>query len=270
MQGRLLAQVGAVTFSGTATITLPPPSISPGGIVNAASYTPTVAPGSIVSVFGSNLAFGQGSASTIPLPTTLAGNSFQIGGQGLPIFGAPILSTSTSQVNMQIPWELAGQTQASATATVGTVLSNLQTVNIAPFAPGIFTLNQQGTGQGAILINGTSEVAAPQGTVPGSQPVSPGGFISIYCTGLGAVSNQPPTGTAGLSSPLSMTSTTPIVSIGGVVAQVSYSGLAPGAVGEYQVNVQVPSGAPTGAAVPVILSIGGATSNTVTIAIAAQ
>jgi uncharacterized protein (TIGR03437 family) len=72
---------------------------------------------------------------------------------------------------------------------------------------------------------------------------------------------------AAQASPLSVTIATPTVTIGGIVALVPFSGLAPGAVGLYQVNVQVPMGAPTGDAVPVILSIGGVTSNTVTIAV---
>ena len=94
-----------------------------------------------------------------------------------------------------------------------------------------------------------------------------GEFISIYCTGLGTVSNQPATGAAAQASPLSVTTTIPTVTIGGVAAQVGFSGLTPGAVGLYQVNVQVPAGARTGDAVPVILSIGGATSNAATIAV---
>jgi uncharacterized protein (TIGR03437 family) len=72
---------------------------------------------------------------------------------------------------------------------------------------------------------------------------------------------------AAQASPLSDTIATPTVTIGGMVAQVSSSGLAPGAVGLYQVNVQVPAGSPAGDAVPVILSIGGVTSNTGTIAV---
>jgi sugar lactone lactonase YvrE len=80
-------------------------------------------------------------------------------------------------------------------------------------------------------------------------------------------SNQPATGMAAQASPLSGTIATPTVTIGGVVAQVSSSGLAPGAVGLYQVNVRVPAGSTAGGAVPVILSIGGVTSNTVTIAV---
>jgi uncharacterized protein (TIGR03437 family) len=97
-----------------------------------------------------------------------------------------------------------------------------------------------------------------------------GEFISIYCTGLGTVSNQPATGAAAQASPLSVTTTIPTVTIGGVAAQVSFSGLTPGAVGLYQVNVQVPMGAPAGDTVPVILSIGGAASNAATIAVQSE
>src|ERR1019366_8993680 len=87
------------------------------------------------------------------------------------------------------------------------------------------------------------------------------------CTGLGAVTNQPETGAAAPSNPLAVTITKPSVTIGSVPAQVLFSGLAPGSVGEYQVNALVPSNAPTGDAVQVILSIGSATSNAVEIAV---
>src|ERR1019366_10067738 len=136
LEGRLLARTGAVSFLGPITITVAVPSINlVSGTVNGASYTPTVAAGSVASVFGSNLSFGLGFVDTVPLPTSLAGSSFQIGNQAAPLF-----YTSSSQLNLQIPWELAGQTQASVTATVGAVGSTPQTVNIAPFAPGIFTV----------------------------------------------------------------------------------------------------------------------------------
>ncbi len=74
------------------------------------------------------------------------------------------------------------------------------------------------------------------------RPAAAGTYLSIYCTGLGSVSNQPATGTAAPASPLAVTTTTPTVTIGGVAAQVSFSGLTPGTVGLYQVNVQVPVG----------------------------
>jgi uncharacterized protein (TIGR03437 family) len=85
--------------------------------------------------------------------------------------------------------------------------------------------------------------------------------------GLGAVTNQPADGAAAPSSSLARTSTTPRVTIGGVEANVTFSGLAPGFVGLYQVNAVVPVAAPAGSAVPVAISIGGVTSNTVTIAV---
>jgi uncharacterized protein (TIGR03437 family) len=236
-----------------------PPAFTPASIVNAATFMPTVAAGSIASVFGSGLSFGTASASGIPLPTTLASSSFQFHDRGAPLFFA-----SPGQVNLQVPWELAGQAQASVVAIVGAVLSNQQTVSLAPFAPGIFTLNEAGSG--AVVIAGTSLYAGPQ-SVPGSRPAHPGEFISIYATGLGAVSNPPATGSAAQADPPSVTTTTPTVTVGGMHAVMSFSGLAPGGVGLYQVNVQVPIGAPAGDAVPVILSIGGVSSNTVTIAV---
>ena len=86
--------------------------------------------------------------------------------------------------------------------------------------------------------------------------------------GLGAVSHQPASGAASPLKPLAETSTTPHVTIGGVPAAVTFSGLAPGFVGEYQVNALVPASVLPGSAVPVAISIGGVTSNNVTIAVA--
>jgi uncharacterized protein (TIGR03437 family) len=161
------------------------------------------------------------------------------------------------------------------------MVASQQTIRIAPFAPGCFTLDGAGSSiapfapalftlvtnptQGLVTIAGSQVLAAPSGG--GRTPVAPGASVSIYCTGLGAVSNRPPTGAVALASPLSVTTTTPTVTIGGIAAPVSFSGLAPGAAGLYRVDVQVPMGTPAGAAVGVVLSIGGVTSNTVTIAV---
>jgi uncharacterized protein (TIGR03437 family) len=271
LDGRALAQTGAVSVDtgGGNTVAVPGsissvPVIFPAGTVNnstgtvdAATYLTPVTPGSIAAVFGSNLAIGQsGSLVTTPLPTSLQQSSFMIGGVAAPLYFA-----SPGQVNLQIPWELAGQTQASVIATVAGVASNTQLVSLTGFAPGIFSTDGSGTGQGAILVAPTAQAAAP-GT-----PVLRGGYISIYATGLGAVTNQPATGAAAQSVPLSVTLATPTVTIGGVAAQVIYSGLAPTLVGLYQVNAQVPAAVSPDNAVPVVIIIGGATSNTVTIAV---
>jgi len=100
-----------------------------------------------------------------------------------------------------------------------------------------------------------------------SNPASAGDILQVYCTGLGRVTNQPPSGAAAPYNPLAVTTTNPTVAIGGVSTNVLFSGLAPGLVGLYQVNIEVPAGVPKGSAVPVVISIGGATSNTVTLAV---
>ncbi len=235
----------------------PAPSINPNGVVNAASSAAgAVAPGSIASVYGSFLLTSASQAQQVPLPTNLGGLSLDFGTVGAPLFYA-----SSGQVNLQVPWEAAGETQAPLTASLAGQAGEPQSAAIAPFAPGIFAMNSQGSGQGAIL-DTTYKLVTP------SNPAAPGlTTIFIFCTGLGAVSHQPATGAAAPFGPLAETTTQPTVTIGGMPAQVSYSGLAPGTVGEYQVNALVPAGAPIGDAVPVMLSIGGVSSNTVQIAV---
>jgi uncharacterized protein (TIGR03437 family) len=259
INGRLLAINGAITLQSD-TVTSPLPFIAVGGIVNASDSVRTVAAGSIAALFGNNLGSSLVASNSYPLPITLGGGSVRIGSQNAPLF-----MTSCSQVNLQIPWEVAGQTQVLAIASAGGQMSVQAPVTIAPFAPGIFSLNMRGSGQGAIEIANTTMLAAPQG--PLGIPAQRGQYLAIFCTGLGPVSNQPATGVAALSNPLSFTSTLPTVTIGGASAQVTYSGLAPGFAGLYQVNVVVPAGAPSGGSIDVILSIGGIPSNTVTVAV---
>ncbi|HLY15799.1 MAG TPA: glycoside hydrolase family 3 C-terminal domain-containing protein [Bryobacteraceae bacterium] len=233
----------------------PAPSINPGGVVNAASsVSGPVAPGSIASVYGSFLlTTPQGAAST-PLPVSLGGLSLAFAA-----VDAPLFFVSGTQVNLQIPWEANGQ--ASLTAELSGQTSAPQTVDIAAFAPGIFTTNAQGTGPGAIL-DSSYHLVTP------SNPAGAGvTVILIYCTGLGAVNNPPPTGAPAPIGSLSQTTTEPTVTIGGAPAQVLWAGLAPGSVGEYQVNALVPANSAAGDAVSLVLSIGGATSNTVQIAV---
>ena len=140
---------------------------------------------------------------------------------------------------------------------------------MAQEVPGVFTTTQQGTGQGAVLIANTDVLAAPTGNIPGraTQPANRAEFISIFCTGLGATIPPVAAGQAAGSSPLSETLLKPVVLVGGLPAEVLFSGLAPDFVGLYQVNARVPDGAPLGNAVSLQIQIGGQTSNAVTIAI---
>jgi len=250
---------GAMPF----TILAGRPAVNPGGMVNAASFAgQPPAAGGIATLFGTNLAASAQQADRVPLPTTLGGTRVELNG-----IAAPLFFVSPTQINFQIPWQLAGQTQASVVVTLDGQASSPQTVNLSGFSAGLFALTQTGAGQGAILIAGTATIAAPLGSFPGARPVHRGEFISIFCTGLGPVANPPATGAPAPAEPLSATTTTPGVTIGSLQARVNFSGLAPGFVGLYQVNAEVPANAPIGNTVLVVLTIGGSVSNTVTIAV---
>jgi uncharacterized protein (TIGR03437 family) len=239
-------------------VTSSAPSINAGGILNSASYASgAVAPGSIAAVFGRFPVTSPAMAPGAPWPTSLGGLSVQFGATQAPLYYA-----SGSQTNLQVPWELSGQTQTTISAVANGQTGAAQTVSLANFAPGIFSMNGQGTGQGAIVDAITGRL------LDSSNPAVAGStYVSIYCTGLGPVTNQPASGAASPSNPLAKTTTTPIVGIGNIGAQVLFSGLAPGFVGEYQVNALVPPGVAPGNSVPVSISIGGVYSNTVTIAV---
>ena len=255
-----------ITIAGVpVTVTQQPgspglPSINAGGVVNAADSAAPVAPGSIASVYGSFLLTQSMQDTSLPLLTNLLGLSLEFGNGS----AAPLFFVSGLQANIQIPWELDAASPATLTAMLGGQSSAAQSVSLATYAPGIFTTNSQGTGQGSIT-------DATNHLVNSSNPATAGvTFLQIFCTGLGPVSDPPATGSPASLNPLSRTPTNPTVTIGGVTlpeASVTFSGLAPGYVGLYQVNAKVPAGIAASDAVPLTISIGGATSNTVTIAV---
>jgi len=234
------------------------------GIVNGATFQSpgAVAPGELVAVFGTDLATATQLAGTVPLPTSLGGATATIGGVSV-----PLIYSSPLQINLQIPWELANMTNPQITVQTSSTGAPV-TLTVLQSQPGIFTTNQSGSGQGAILIANTASLAAPAGAFPGSRPVQRGEYIEIFSTGLGPVFNTPPSGavTPDGSSTLVFP---PTVTIGGAAATVSFAGLAPGYVGLYQVNVQIPQAASVGNAVPLVL-FAGTNANTVTLAVAPQ
>jgi uncharacterized protein (TIGR03437 family) len=242
-----------------------PPSGASNAFVNAAdpSGGNAAAPGSIVSLYGNGLAPQTAIPdSANPLPFTLGGVTATLGGASVPLFFA-----SPTQLNFQVPlFTLSDQASTSLTINRGDSQTSF-TVLLTPYAPALFTTNQGGTGQAATLISGTASLAAPSDAFPGSRPARIGEYISIYASGLGDVTNRPGLGSASPVNPLATTLATPTADIGGVPATVTFSGLAPGYAGLYQVNVQVPAGVPTGPNVPIVLTIGGVTSNTATIAV---
>ena len=230
--------------------------------MGGAAFTAAVAPGAITSLFGNYLSASIGRAPAIPLATVLSGTIVKVNG-----VAAPIYFTAPTQVNFQMPFEAAAGT-AQVTVTLANLTSAVTNVTLSSAAPGIFTANSAGTGQGAVLNAVTAEIAAPTGSLTGAKPIPRGQFITIYCAGLVAVNDTPVSGTAALSSPLSRTVSPTTVTVGGVTVPADFAGLTPGFVGLYQVNVQIPATATTGDAVPLTISVGGTQSNSVTIAIA--
>ena len=230
-------------------------------IANSASYSPTdqVSPCSWVSIFGQNLADSQVLASNVPLGANLGNASTELGGAAL-----PLNYVDTGQINAQIPCGLNPNTQLDLQVVHGNVQSQTAQVVVSGSQPALFTINQEGVGQGAIFWTtpGGNHVAADI-----NNPVSAGTVIEIYCTGLGPVSPSVKEGTVS-PTPAATTTQMPSVTIGGLPAQVNFSGLTSGSVGLYQVNAVVPLNVVTGSAVPVVVTMDPQTSQAgVTIAV---
>jgi uncharacterized protein (TIGR03437 family) len=214
-----------------------------------------VAPGELITIFGVKLADGPGvSAGSVPLPTQLAGTEVQFGDRLL-----PFLYAGDGQLNVQVPYDIPVNTQAQLRVRRGDALSVPQAVTVAPAQPAIFTTNQTGSGQGAIVNAITNKVA------DASAPVHAGEFVTIYCNGLGPVNPQVDPGAAATGPTPTVQEVT--ATIGGQKATVQYAGLAPGYPGLYQVNAMVPNGVTPGDQVPVTLTVAGQTSPPVTIAV---
>jgi uncharacterized protein (TIGR03437 family) len=236
------------------------PAITAAGVLNAADYKSPIAPGSYISIFGSNLVDTgylvnpNGDAATLTtandLPLVLDGTtvSFDVPSAGISVPGY-MTFVSPGQINLQVPWELAGQSSVQIKVSVddGSLLGNVVTVPLAQYTPSFFG------GNGNVAALDAITYAPIQ---PGS-PAHAGEYLALFANGLGPVTNQPASGAPAPGNPLSATPT-PVVTIGGKQASVQFSGLAPGFPGLYQINVQVPSGLTGNQQVTV--SIGGQTS----------
>ncbi len=240
------------------TLVIGAPLVSDGGIVNGASFAANTAvgPGGILSLFGTKLAASAASATSLPLPRILNGVKVTVNGS----VDAPLFYVSPTQINFQMPVEVTG-TSASLVVTNGGIQGPAATVGLTPEAPGFFTVATSGSGQAAAL----NADSTPNS---GTNPAAGGTTVSLFASGLGATNPPYLTGQTGATAePLNRTVQTPTVTVNGVASTVGFSGLAPGFVGLYQVNVTVPPGTPAGASVPVTLTINGRVSNTVTIAV---
>jgi uncharacterized protein (TIGR03437 family) len=249
------------------------PAVNAGGVVNSGSYSAQgVAPGSIVSVFGTNLAASTATDSAIPLPTGLS-DVTSVTFNGIP---AGLYFVSQNQINAQLPFDVlpAGSGPVNIVVTRSTGASAPRNVTVTPSSPGIFTTIGNGLGQAFAYDNTTGAIAAPASMVVGSFltapiSVSSGHALIIACTGLGAVTPSIADYVAASDGAIRYTLRQPTVLIGGVPAQFVYSALSPQFVSEYQIGVIPDPSTPTGDAVSVQIQIGGVTTtDRVTIALA--
>jgi uncharacterized protein (TIGR03437 family) len=216
----------ADTGASVTAIAIGQPNFAAGAVVNAASFAAGISPGGIATIFGANLQGADGTTVEINGATTTV------------FYSAP------GQVNFYVPSDTpAGTADLAIITSAGK--SSITKVPVTTFAPGIFY--NTATGYGSILINGTANTTE-------QVPVDRGKYIEIYATGLGPLS----TGSSGLQE----TTTLPQVLLNGVAVPVSFSGAAPRFPGLYQINAQIPAGAPTGAQ-NLVVSTGGLTSNSV-------
>lgn len=245
---------------GTITASPSMPLVNLAGVVSAASLiTGPIAPGSFLSIFGSNLASQPGGATVLPFPATLGRTSVILGGRSLPLQVAV-----NGQINAVVPYDVpVGATQQLIVQQNG-VYSLPETVVIADSQPAVFTQDQSGKGAAVVTV---VKPDASQFVNTASTPASAGDALVIYCAGLGAVTPAVPAGSAAPSSPPAKTANPVTVAIGGQSVEVLFAGLAPGFAGLYQVNVRVPKGIAPGANVPLTLTVAGSSSPPVTVAI---
>jgi uncharacterized protein (TIGR03437 family) len=210
--------------------------LDPTRIQNSASsapFTARIAPGELLTLYGTNLATTTLVAG-IPFPTSLGAVQVTIG--GLP---AAIYYVSPTQISAIVPYGVAGPI-AQIEVTNNNVLSNVVTAYVGVTEPGVFTQNQNGTGYGSIEHLDGSVVTA-------ANPAAIGETLSVYLTGLGAVSPAVADGAPGPSGPLAYASATFAVDFSGTAAAApTFAGLAPTFSGLYQLNVTVPTGLTVG------------------------
>lgn len=237
----------------TLNVTAVGPVFNAANVVNAASFQPgPMAPGSLFTVFGSLGATSLPISATptgpgSSLPTSLGGISMTIG--GIPV---PLEFVSSGQINAQVPFEVGiGSQPLSITANGVTRTVEITTAKVGP---GTFLVS----GRGAIL-NQDSSLNGPGNAAVGESTVQ------VFFTGQGEVTPPVGSGQPASLTQLSFAKATVTATVGSQPADVSFSGLAPGFIGLGQANVKVPT-LPAND-YPLVLTVNGVPSNSVTVAV---
>ena len=215
-------------------------------VTNAASFVAGgLVPGGLATIFGSNLtsATGINLAASLPLGTDLLKTEVKFNN----VVSAPIVAVdnvnNAQQINIQVPWELAGQSTVLMQVINNGVASLPISVPVLKAQPGIFAV-----------------LHANFQAVTSANPVADSETVLIYCTDLGAVSPALKDGQPGTGAEITVTA--PTATLANENAPVSFHGTAPGFVGLYQVNITIPKDAKSGNQ-PLVLSLGGVSSQTV-------
>lgn len=263
---------GGVSNSVALVVYGPGPRIL--SVVNSASYAGgTVAPGELITLFGTGLGptnlalydpnFIVQNPGIANLPQSLplsalpgAGTSVQFATPG-GVFNAPLVYASATQIGAMVPFEIAASITQLSVNYAG-VLSSAYVLKVQPNLPGIFSADGSGLGQGAILNVVTNASGSSDYTInSGANPAVKGSTIVLYLTGFGTTNPLSTTYIAAPVSPQVDTATPVSVTIGGQPA-VSVSAVPGNSFpGVLQVNVTVPTGAPSGKTVAVTASVGG-------------
>jgi len=216
------------------------------GVANSGSFHPSGAPGALMTIFGRSLADGVYQAPSVPLPQILGPTSVTVNG-----VAAPLYYVSPAQINFQMPSSVAA-------GTVQIVVNNSLLRAASPNYPLVLTAVDPGLfvtpdGRAAALNQDLSLHSA-------ATPQPAGAIIIVYLTGQGPTTPQVADGTGAPGSPLSLVDGKVSAEIDGKAAEVVFAGLAPGFVGDTQVNVRVPSGIDPGDR-QILVTINGVTSN---------
>ena len=224
------------------------PVLYPNGTINNYYAAAALSPGLIAQVYGAGLASGVGQPNSLPLPGVFQGTSVMIGSQL-----APLYYVSSGQINVELPAELTtGQQVILVNANGAFTLPDLLDIN--PLQPGT-----------AAYTDGSNNAIAQHADfsyVTAVHPAKLGEVVIIYLAGMGATNPAVPSGQgAPTTEPLARVVNLPVVTVDGQMAAVSFAGLAPGFVGLYQIDFQVPVNARTGS-LPLVVSQSGVAGNT--------
>jgi uncharacterized protein (TIGR03437 family) len=160
-----------------------------------------------------------------------------------------LLYVSDQQVNAVVPYGVDKTTSAQVVVQYLGRVSSPNTVDVAPSAPGIFSETQNGL-RNASVLNQDMSINSP------TNPAAPGSIISVFCTGEGQTAPPGIDGSIGSPPDPPVPLLKVSAEIGGIEAQTTYTGAAPGFVaGSLQVNVRVPVAVSSGS-VPIRIKVG--------------